>query len=89
MQMKEKAVTDSGERWRGRRGEMEARRETEAGNSAGVPSILRCRYSASARGNDDTAAATLTERPGNQSVTAGQNRTSNFASSSYCKIERN
>lgn len=39
MQMKEKAVTDSGERWQGRGGEMEARRETEAGNPAGVPSM--------------------------------------------------
>lgn len=39
MQMKEKAVTDSGERWQGRSGEMEARRETEAGNPAGVPSV--------------------------------------------------
>lgn len=32
------AVTDSGERWRGMCGEMEARREKEAGNPAGVPS---------------------------------------------------
>lgn len=38
MQMKEKAVTDSGEGRRGRGGEMEARRETEAGNPAGAPS---------------------------------------------------
>lgn len=38
MQMKEKAVTDSGERWQGTGGEMEERRETEEGNPAGVPS---------------------------------------------------
>lgn len=36
--MKETAVTDSEERQRGRGGEMEARKEAEAGNPAGVPS---------------------------------------------------
>lgn len=38
MQMKEEAVTDSGKRRQGRSGGMEARRGTEAGNPAGVPS---------------------------------------------------
>lgn len=80
MQMKEKAVTDSGERQQGRGGEMEARRETEAGNPAGVPSTS----ASSAAGSQPQPgegrrscchAGCMTQRPSNQSVTAGQNRT--------------
>lgn len=59
MQMKEKAVTDSGARRRGRGGEMEARRGTEAGNPAGAPSTS----ASSAAGSRASAGGTSAQLP--------------------------
>lgn len=64
MQMKAQTVTDSGKRWQGKSEEMEARKEIEAGNTAGVPSTV-CLVSQ--RGKEDPAAA-VTERPNSQHV---------------------
>lgn len=50
MQMKAQTVTDSGKRWQGKSKEMEARKEIEAGKTAGVPSTA----ASSARGGRTT-----------------------------------